>query len=609
MTIRNKVIISELFILMFIFLFTFIFNNVLLKKVTKIETQEYNIMAVQIKENILNDDIIKKYSNLNEINIIIKKGNYKNEGIKITKIGDKTITGYFSSEKLKEKIILDKYRNYYNSIKKILKTVEIIFFLLIVLIEIIIILIIDKKVLKRIDTLDNRLKYLVKEKEFFLNIDVNGNDEVSSIKNNLNRLLDTIRKITEENQEKQDELERIIYNLPIYIGAVDEKHNIVMWNKMCKEKFGYDREDISTLEKLIEKLAKKDKDKKERILDYMENGKAEDSISGEIITKDGTIRSLKVINMSHIHIKGWKIWIVGIDITETKKYQKTLEREKEKYKLLYEENSAIHMLISESLDILDVNKMFEETLHYEKKDIIGENFVEIIADGNKEKFLENFETIFLGDEVKDLEVKVYDRFMKEKYLLISISNAIIEEEESYEILITAINISDRKKMEKQLEIFANYDSLTGLFNRRIGLDILNQKMKEANRYKNDLSICFVDVNRLKYVNDNFGHSNGDILIQTVAEAIISVKRDSDILCRIGGDEFLIIFDKCNVKQAEFIWDRIKEKFEEYSKDLKFEVTASHGIVEYEENTVIDDFVKKADEKMYVEKEKNKLKNS
>lgn len=154
--------------------------------------------------------------------------------------------------------------------------------------------------------------------------------------------------------------------------------------------------------------------------------------------------------------------------------------------------------------------------------------------------------------------------------------------------------------KEKLEICANNDLLTNSFNRRGGMKILEQAISMAKRHKLPLSICFVDIDGLKKVNDKFGHGAGDILIQTISKLIINNIRESDVLFRLGGDEFIIVFPGCKIDDSlpimKFIHDITKDYKSENTKD--FNVSFSYGLCEYENKMTIEDFISSADKKMY-----------
>lgn len=171
-------------------------------------------------------------------------------------------------------------------------------------------------------------------------------------------------------------------------------------------------------------------------------------------------------------------------------------------------------------------------------------------------------------------------------------------------------IKERKLAETKLEYYAFTDEMTDISNRRTGLMILQKELKSALRTKKPLSICFIDIDGLKSVNDTYGHDEGDYLIKAVSRIIRSTIRDVDEVSRMGGDEFLIIFPDCPLNNAQEVMGRIQEimKRDHESSKKPYRCSFSFGIVEARKDgeVTIDELIKQADQKMYEHKLTRKL---
>lgn len=163
--------------------------------------------------------------------------------------------------------------------------------------------------------------------------------------------------------------------------------------------------------------------------------------------------------------------------------------------------------------------------------------------------------------------------------------------------------------KKELEFNANYDTLTGIYNRRFGIEILKKYMALSVRKSSSLTIVYIDINNLKYVNDNFGHSEGDFYIKTVILSITETVRSSDILFRLGGDEFMLVLDDCNKKKTEKLIDIIKNKLLKIENSKEYSSSASFGIISYDKDIHINEtyLIAEADKLMYLDKMKYKSK--
>ncbi|PRX18520.1 diguanylate cyclase (GGDEF)-like protein [Orenia metallireducens] len=161
------------------------------------------------------------------------------------------------------------------------------------------------------------------------------------------------------------------------------------------------------------------------------------------------------------------------------------------------------------------------------------------------------------------------------------------------------------KQQEQLQRFASLDALTGVLNRRTGLNLLETQLNVIKSREGKLTICFVDIDGLKGVNDKFGHNEGDNLIYTVSNIFKESIRDNDIICRMGGDEFLLVFPECDLKRAQRVWKRVQRKFEEINstEEREYIISASHGFVEYDgsDSISLNELIEIADDRMYEDK--------
>lgn len=176
------------------------------------------------------------------------------------------------------------------------------------------------------------------------------------------------------------------------------------------------------------------------------------------------------------------------------------------------------------------------------------------------------------------------------------------------VLLMYINIRSRKIAEEKERFFALTDSLTGVPNRRAGIEHLTKQIKKSQESDFQTTICFIDVNDLKVINDTFGHREGDNLLTMICLLIKSTLREVDMLCRFAGDEFLIIFDDLSLEKAKHSLELITTTLEEYNRtgDSPYDISISYGFAQYNKDACesIDDLIEKADNAMY----ENKLSN-
>lgn len=168
---------------------------------------------------------------------------------------------------------------------------------------------------------------------------------------------------------------------------------------------------------------------------------------------------------------------------------------------------------------------------------------------------------------------------------------------------------ERKRMEEKLQKLNRIDSLTGCYSRGYGLELLDRQIKLSHRSKSPLLLAFLDIDRFKEINDTFGHDEGDKALKEVAELFKSTLREVDIICRMGGDEFLIIFPDNSLKEAPLIKERLNRgliKLDQTSKKpYKIELSIGLSCYDPDNPQSMDELIRIADKKMYEEKKNKK----
>ena len=159
-------------------------------------------------------------------------------------------------------------------------------------------------------------------------------------------------------------------------------------------------------------------------------------------------------------------------------------------------------------------------------------------------------------------------------------------------------IRNSQKKAVQMELKASMDEMTGLYNKNRLRALLDEKVYDSQ----NIAVIYWDVNRLKYVNDNFGHIAGDRLIIKVAEAIRSSARKEDAAFRYGGDEFVMIINDGTVEIVQEILKRWESAIGKAAEGCNFPVSASVGYA-IGERKYLEDVIAEADKNMYMCKHK------
>lgn len=157
---------------------------------------------------------------------------------------------------------------------------------------------------------------------------------------------------------------------------------------------------------------------------------------------------------------------------------------------------------------------------------------------------------------------------------------------------------------ERLAVLANTDSLTGLANRRHLFEQLRREFSRAMRYRRPLSLLYIDLDGFKAVNDKHGHTFGDEVLRGAAVAMRSVLRSTDLMARIGGDEFAVLMPETTLASADNVASKLRRALEAYTKHLGTdiaELSFCAGVSQMQANDSAESMVSRADEAQYLAK--------
>lgn len=255
--------------------------------------------------------------------------------------------------------------------------------------------------------------------------------------------------------------------------------------------------------------------------------------------------------------------VFGINVTEQRNKNKEIAESEQKFRLIYSTMSqglvlhdAIYNDKNEVVDfrIIEGNESYFKFINRKREDVIGlrlkENFPKL-----ESYWLNTYKKV-----LKDQVPKYYENYSVTLDKHIALYCYPVKENQIASLMT---DITDRVKRDKEIEYLSYNDQLTGLYNRRF----YEEKLIELDTIEHlPLSLVMGDVNGLKLVNDSFGHQVGDELLKKVSTIFKEACRTSDYICRIGGDEFMILLPQTNYKKTEKIIDRINA----IAKDCKVE---------------------------------------
>ncbi|MFO1372915.1 MAG: sensor domain-containing diguanylate cyclase, partial [Candidatus Competibacteraceae bacterium] len=161
-----------------------------------------------------------------------------------------------------------------------------------------------------------------------------------------------------------------------------------------------------------------------------------------------------------------------------------------------------------------------------------------------------------------------------------------------------MDISDRKRLEEKLRQLAITDPLTGAFNRRYLLQMMETEISRAQRYSRPLTLIMFDIDHFKRINDTFGHEQGDAVLKGIAALVRERLRHSDIFVRWGGEEFMILTTETALSKAIELTETLRVALHHLLFPGIGPVTASFGVAEYRLDETLDQWLKRVDDLVY-----------
>lgn len=161
-----------------------------------------------------------------------------------------------------------------------------------------------------------------------------------------------------------------------------------------------------------------------------------------------------------------------------------------------------------------------------------------------------------------------------------------------------------RTVTKQAQEQATKDALTGIWNRQALNDVLEREYVRWERYQKPLTMVVWDVDDFKNVNDQFGHSAGDVVLKTIAQIFSKAVRKTDFIARFGGEEFVGLFPETDLDNALVLTNKIREIVEKTNfryQDIPVPITTSAGLAMFEADDTIDDVFNRADKALYAAK--------
>ncbi len=258
--------------------------------------------------------------------------------------------------------------------------------------------------------------------------------------------------------------------------------------------------------------------------------------------------------------------------------------------------------------VVEWNSGAEKLFGYSQGEVIGRSINDLIIKPDVFEESVGFSQIAMGGgEVPPVETARYRRDGSSVDVILAASPILVGDEVIGTVVVYT-DITERKRMEDALRTMSLVDELTGLYNRRGFFNLAEQQLKVSDRTKRRMMLLFADFDGLKRINDAFGHPEGDRALIEVADDLKETFRESDIVARIGGDEFVVLAIETDGVGTEILVTRLWKNLE--ARNARgghcYKLSLSMGIARYdpEHPCSIDELLTQADRAMYEQKRNN-----
>ncbi len=273
-----------------------------------------------------------------------------------------------------------------------------------------------------------------------------------------------------------------------------------------------------------------------------------------------------------------------------------------RYRTLFETaQDGILILDADTGEIDDANPSLMNMLGYARGEILGKKLWELGAFKDREACKAAFEELQRTGHLRceDLQLKTKDG----RDVTVEVVSNVINHHKF--IQCNFRDITERKRLEEKLQSMSLVDQLTGLYNRRGFLALSQQQLKVAERTKQNVLLFFADLDNLKQINDTLGHQEGDSALVQIAAVLKETFRKSDIVGRVGGDEFAVLAIDTTDETEDVLRNRFQSVLEacRQLKTGEHTLSLSMGVARFdpENPSSLDELITRADRSMYEQK--------
>jgi diguanylate cyclase (GGDEF)-like protein/PAS domain S-box-containing protein len=469
----------------------------------------------------------------------------------------------------------------------------------------------DRQVLARIMELSTGITRIRSHDDLSARVTISGQDELSELGIEINSMLQRLQDTQADLKRSEQRFRSMADNVRDGLTIVEDGKVTYVNDRAC-EIFGYPRHELMRIRLEMDLAAPEERKRIEPIIELAEgSGEMPPELDFWTVGRDG---SRRYISNRYAFLapdgRGRNTYVVTTDLTRRKAMEDELQRDKERLEILLEEFPLGVAIITADQRYEYLNPKFVEMFGYTKDDVptSREWFEKAYPD-------EAYRRQVISTSIADLEDARPGEARPRTFTVRCKNNAAkvihfrpVTMEDGGQFMVCE-DITERQRAEDSIRQLAYHDPLTGLPNRILFNDRVEKALAHARRNAHKLAVLLMDLDHFKEVNDNLGHTTGDQLLQAVGERLTALLRDTDTICRMGGDEFLILLTGITEvhalnKIAFRILEAIRVPF--VLDDHTVKVTTSLGGAIYPDDAEdVETLIRQTDFAMYLAKERGR----
>jgi len=407
-------------------------------------------------------------------------------------------------------------------------------------------------------------------------------------------------------EKKRRELENIIQSIsPDVLLVVDGKRRIVLCNPLIEKMFGYTVDDV--MHQKVDMLYAENETYSERWDEVCAilgtEGFHIETATGK--RKNGDIFYVEIItgNLG----KGKGAVMLFRDITKRKKAEELINRAYTELTQVFNKAADGMCVIDKDYTVVKANATMAHLLNVSEEEILNRKCYEVLSCKRYMTQECGLTVLMNSPERIEYEISLERTDGVTVPCILAASTFRDPDGTPIGIIESYRDITERKRYEATIEALSITDELTGLYNRRGFMTLVEQQIRISERTRRGILIIFADINNMKTINDTFGHMEGDNALRDAAMIFRNTLRKSEIIARIGGDEFAIAAIETPEEHADIVIDHIQNNFALHNahaeKPYELSVTTGTAYFNPASPATIEELLDRADKNMYARKMK------